>query len=170
MDERERRLRELCDRDEIHQVVLRLARGTDRRDAILIRSCYHEDSFDDHGAFQGTGAEFAEWVPRTLALFAATQHVIGAPRIELAGDVATSETYCTAHHVFPPSDPGGERDSIMGLRYFDRFERERGGPWLIRRRVCVWDYTYVVPVGEKWAFAAAYRLGRPDRGDPTYGD
>jgi hypothetical protein len=170
MDEREPRLREVCDRDEIQQVVLRLARGTDRRDASLIRSCYHDDSFDDHGAFQGTGAEFAAWATQVLATFAATQHVVGPSRVELAGDVARVETYCTAHHVFPPSDPGGERDSIMGLRYFDRFERARGGPWRIRRRVCVWDYTYVVPVGEKWPFGEAYRLGRTDRSDPTYAE
>jgi len=39
---------------------MRLARGTDRRDAALIRSCYHADAVDDHGAFRGGPAEFAE--------------------------------------------------------------------------------------------------------------
>jgi len=167
-DPRQRRIDEMLDRHDIHQVILRLARGTDRRDSALIRSCYHEDSFDDHGAFQGTGTEFAEWVPVTLAIFAATQHFIGSPRIELEGDAARSETYCIAHHVFPESDPEGARDSVMALRYVDRFEREPGGEWLIRKRVCVWDYTYIVPAGERWPWGEQYLLGQPNGADPSY--
>jgi ketosteroid isomerase-like protein len=123
MDPREQALDELLSRHEIEQVILRLARATDRRDAEAIRACYHADAFDDHGAFQGGPAEFAEWVPKVLAPFAATQHFLAPPRIELEGDLAHCETYCTAHHVTKPDDPGGERDSVMGLRYLDRFER-----------------------------------------------
>src|SRR5688572_30353784 len=187
MDPRERWLDELVSLREIEQVILGLARATDRRDAEAIRACYHADAFDDHGAFQGGPAEFAAWVPQVLAMFAATQHVLSPPRIELDGDVAHSETYCTAHHVTPPSDPGGERDSVMGLRYVDRFERRlmpetehgsaptplasgdglpgrqsrRPQAWRIARRTCVWDYTYIVPVTDKWPFGPGFRLGRP---------
>ncbi len=161
------RLDELCCRHEIEQVILQLARATDRRDPEAIRACYHADAFDDHGAFQGSPAEFADWVPKALAPFAATQHVLAPPRIEREGEVAYSETYCTAHHVFPPSDPGGERDSVMGLRYLDRFER-RGGVWRIARRTCVWDYTYIVPISDKWPLGEGFRLGRAGRDDPSY--
>ena len=160
-EERERRLAELWDRSEIEQVIQRLARATDGRDSAAICACYHPGATDDHGAFRGTAEEFAAWVPAALAPFAATQHFLSPSRIELAGDTARAETYCTAHHLFPPSDPGGERDSIMGLRYCDRFER-RGGPWRIRERVCVWDYTYIVPVREKWPFGPGWQLGRPE--------
>jgi hypothetical protein len=163
----DRRLDVLFSRHEIEQVILALARATDRRDVEAIRRCYHADGFDDHGAFQGSGAEFAEWVPEALALFAATQHVLAPPRIELDGDVAHVETYCTAHHVYPESDPGGERDSIMGLRYLDRFER-RGGVWRLAKRTCVWDYTYIVPVRDKWPLGPGFRPGRPSREDPSY--
>ena len=165
--ERERKLDALWSRHEIEQVILALGRATDRRDVAAIRGCYHADGFDDHGAFQGSGAEFAEWVPQALGLFAATQHVLSPPRIELDGDVAHVETYCTAHHVYPVDDADGERDSIMGLRYLDRFER-RGGVWRIARRSCVWDYTYVVPIRDKWPLAPGFRLGRPSREDPSY--
>ncbi|MDJ0850270.1 MAG: nuclear transport factor 2 family protein [Myxococcota bacterium] len=161
-------LAELVAKEEIRSVLMRLARGTDRRDPELIRSCYHPDGFDDHGAFQGSPAEFAEWVPKTLALFASTQHVLGNVSIELEGDVARSETYCTAHHVFPPEDPGGPRDAIMGLRYLDRFERRPGSPWLIARRVCAYDYTYIVPISESWPLDPPFIVGRPDRDDPSY--
>jgi len=161
------RLDAFTSRHEIEQVILALARATDRRDVEAIRRCYHADARDDHGAFQGSGAEFADWVPKALGLFAATQHVLSPPRIELDGDVAHAETYCTAHHLYPPSDPGGERDSIMGLRYLDRFER-RGGVWRIARRCCVWDYSYIVPITEKWPLGPGFRLGSPDRQDPSY--
>jgi hypothetical protein len=177
-------LDELLCRHEIEQVILRLARATDRRDPEAIRACYHADAFDDHGAFQGGPAEFAEWVPKVLAMFAATQHFLAPPRIELDGDVAHCETYCTAHHVTPPTDPGGERDSVMGLRYVDRFERRPARPpasggdppggqsrrpeWRIARRTCVWDYTYIVPAADKWPLGPEFRLGKPDRSDPSY--
>jgi hypothetical protein len=186
-------LDEIGSRHEIEQVILRLARATDRRDPEAIRACYHADAFDDHGAFQGGPAEFAEWVPKVLAMFAATQHVLSPPRIELDGEVAHCETYCTAHHVTPASDPAGERDSVMGLRYVDRFERRpvpeaagrldstppvsggslpavqsRRREWRIARRSCVWDYTYIVPAGDKWPLGPGFRLGRPDRSDPSY--
>jgi ketosteroid isomerase-like protein len=167
MDPAEARIAELWDRHEIEQVILRLARATDRRDAEAIRACYHPDATDDHGAFHGSAAEFAEWVPKTLAIFAATQHFLSPPRIEVEGDRARSETYCTAHHLFPSEDPGGARDSIMGLRYLDRFER-RGGVWRIARRTCVWDYTYIVAIRDRWPLGPAFRVGRPSREDPSY--
>ena len=160
-------LADLLFRHEIEQVILCLARATDRRDPEAIRACYHADAIDDHGAFQGGPAEFAEWVPKVLAPFAATQHFLSPPRIERVGDVAHCETYCTAHHVFAADAPGGERDSVMGLRYVDHFER-RGGVWRIARRTCVWDYTYVVPVTEKWPLGEGFRLGRPGPDDPSY--
>ena len=40
-------------REEIRDVVKRLARGTDRLDAEMMASCYHPDGFDDHNAFRG---------------------------------------------------------------------------------------------------------------------
>jgi len=166
MDRDDARLRELCDLREIERVILCLARATDRRDSEAILACYHEGAFDDHGAFRGSAADFAAWVPKTLAIFEATQHFLSPPRIELEGDVARCETYCTAHHLFPRDDPGGARDAIMGLRYVDRFER-RDGAWRIARRTCVWDYTYLVPAGERWPFGPEWKVGRPDRDDPS---
>jgi hypothetical protein len=186
-------LDDLLSRQQITDVIQRLARATDRRDSEAIRACYHADAFDDHGAFQGGPDAFAAWVPKVLALFASTQHFLAPPRIELDGDVAHCETYCTAHHVTPASDPAGERDSVMGLRYLDRFERRvdptpfgepptppasadglpigrsrRPQAWRIAKRTCVWDYTYIVPVTDKWPLGPGFRLGRPDRDDPSY--
>jgi hypothetical protein len=160
-------VRDLLAKDEIRGVLMRLARGTDRRDGALIRSCYHPDAIDDHGAFHGGPAEFADWVARALSIFESTMHVLGNIGIELVGDVAHVESYCTAHHVFPPHDPGGARDNVLGLRYVDRFEK-RGGRWLIAKRSCVYDYSLCVRAGEAWPLDPPFTRGRSDEKDPSY--
>ena len=166
-------LETLLAKDAIRDVLMDLARGTDRLDGELIRTCYHPDAHDDHNAFRGGPAEFADWVLANLPHFAATMHFVGNVRIEVSGDVAWSEAYCVAHHLFRPDDPDGERDLVLGLRYFDRFERraaQPGGPprWKIALRRCVFDWSYTVPIAEKWPFAEDFTVGRRDRTDPSY--
>lgn len=170
---------ELLAREEIADVIKRLARGTDRLDEELIASCYHPDGFDDHNAFRGNGAEFATWVITVLPHFSATMHFIGPPNIsvDLDAGVAQADTYCVAHHIQPgdgdgdgdgqDSSPGS--DMVLGLRYVDRFER-RDGTWLIAKRVCAFDWTYTVPIGQtnRYVFDADYTLGHRDRTDITY--
>jgi hypothetical protein len=166
-------LEELLAKEEIRGVLMDLARGTDRLDGELIRACYHPDAHDDHNAFRGGPAEFAEWVLANLPHFAATMHFLGNVRIEAAGESAWSEAYCIAHHLFRPDDPDGERDLVLGLRYFDRFERRAAQPgarprWKIALRRCVFDWSYVVPIAEKWPFAEDFTVGRRDHSDPSY--
>ena len=55
---------ELVARQEITDVVKRLARGTDRLDEAMMASCYHADGVDDHNSFRGSGTDFARWVSR----------------------------------------------------------------------------------------------------------
>ena len=45
----ETKLRQLIDKQEIYEVLCTYCRGVDRCDADLVRSAYHEDSYDDHG-------------------------------------------------------------------------------------------------------------------------
>jgi SnoaL-like domain len=154
---------EIIAREEIRDVVKRLARGTDRLDAEMMASCYHPDGFDDHNAFRGSGTEFAAWVCEVLPAFEATHHFIADPDIRLSGDVAQVDTYCIAHHV------GTDTDMVLGLRYVDRFEK-REGRWLIARRVCAFDWHYVIPFDPTrgFQFEADFTLGRRDRSDITY--
>ncbi len=160
-------LDDLLAKDAIRDVIMDLARGTDRLDAELIRSCYHPDALDDHNAFRGGPVEFADWVLANLPHFAATMHFVGNLRIEVRGDVAWSEAYCVAHHLFKPDDPGGERDLVLSLRYFDRFER-RSALWKIALRRCIFDWSYTVPIAEKWPFAEDFTVARRDRSDESY--
>ncbi len=162
-------LDDLLAKDAIHTVVQNLARGTDRLDRALIASCYHDDAFDDHGAFQGSGDAFADWVLEVLPHFAATTHFVGAPRIELAGDRADVETTCVAHHVSAPDEDGAVSDLVIGLRYADRFERRAVG-WRIARRTCVFDWTHTVQTAgdDRFPFTESYVLGRRYPEDASY--
>ena len=123
----EPRLREVLVKDEIREVLYRLARGTDRCDQMLIQNCYPHDAHDDHGGFQGGADNFAKWVIETLpTFFKATMHNLGNSDVRVEGNVAHCETYCTAHHVMHPDENGVTKDSVMGLRYVDRFELRNG--------------------------------------------
>jgi hypothetical protein len=163
------RVEELLHKEEIHDVIKRLARGTDRLDAEMMASCYHSDGFDDHNSFRGSGTEFAAWVLEALAGFAATMHFIASPAIRLEGVVAQVDTYCVAHHVSKPDGDRRQTDLILGLRYVDRFEH-RDGHWLIAKRVCAFDWTYTVEVDESrsFRFHEDFTVGHRDRSDITY--
>jgi hypothetical protein len=156
-------LEELLAREEITDVVKRLARGTDRLDEELIASCYHPGAIDDHNVFRGDGAAFARWVVETLPHFDATMHFVSPPLIELDMDRARADTYCVAHHLTATSD------MVLGLRYVDRFER-RSGAWRIAKRVCAFDWTYSIPIDpdRTWPFGEDFTVGARDRTDITY--
>ncbi|MCJ7436647.1 MAG: nuclear transport factor 2 family protein, partial [Acidimicrobiia bacterium] len=55
-------LQDLAAQQEIRDVLIRYTRGIDRMDADLVRSTYHPDAHDDHGAYQGGVDGFIEWV------------------------------------------------------------------------------------------------------------
>ena len=175
MDESNTRMEDILAKDEIRDIIMRLARGTDRRDKDLMRSCYHPDATDDHGAFRGNGDEFSDWVVETLQPMK-TQHFLGQIRIEVEGNIASAESYCEAHHVFEPLPdmmppegmPSGEVDWIMHLRYLDRFEKRVDGRWLIANRLCAWDFEYMVPASYKWDLGETFIRGRIDLQDPSY--
>ena len=61
------RLERLESRQVIHDVLMRYCRAVDRLDLELLRSCYHEDSWDDHGHYKGDGHAFAEFIVTSLA-------------------------------------------------------------------------------------------------------
>jgi hypothetical protein len=165
----DRRFEELLDREDIHDVIKRLARGTDRLDAEMMASCYHPDGFDDHNSFRGSGTEFAAWVLEALGKFQSTMHLIGAPAIRIEGDTAQTDTYCVAHHVSKPDENQQQSDIVLGLRYVDRFER-RDGTWLIAKRVCAFDWTYTLQLdaGRSFPFLEDFTVGHRDHSDIMY--
>jgi SnoaL-like domain len=119
-------------------VLIAYCRGVDRCDEVLVRSVYHEDSFDDHGYWRGSGPDFAPFVTRRLAAAnSATTHAITNVMIELDGDLAWAESQVMATLVRKDSKP--LRADVMGARYLDRFSR-REGVWRIDERTVVLDW------------------------------
>jgi hypothetical protein len=129
----------VSDRAEIYAVLVRYCRGIDRRDPEMVRSTYHPDAYDDHGSYKGDLDGFIEFVDKEVySRFRTTMHKLGQALIEIDGDGATGETYAVCHHVM--AENGKDvADSVMGIRYLDRFER-RAGEWRIARRELRWEW------------------------------
>jgi SnoaL-like domain len=162
--ELETRLRDLLDKQAIHEVMLRYCRGIDHRDDDLVRSTYHPDAFDDHGSFVGgiedlivaNRTERPGWVTRT------STHMIGNCLIELAGDEAYVETYFLVHK--PLTVDGVEHIRVRAGRYLDLFER-RNEEWRIKRRTVVDDFNRLDLAPEP---PEGHTPGRFSLDDPVY--
>lgn len=126
------RLKDMLDRHDIWQVMLRYSRGIDRFDRDMLRSCYHDDAVDDHGAFIGTPEAFIDWAMGYHGKNNTVHHHgISNHYCEIDGDTAHSETYYT----FMAGNRGRPPQLCMG-RYIDRLEK-RAGEWRIAGRMCV---------------------------------
>jgi len=133
-------LRRLLDRQAIQDCLHCYTRGVDRLDRELLLSAYHADAIDDHGAFVGQPAAFADWALAYHREYQkTTYHLILNHSCELDGDSAHSETYC----VYIGVNRSGTVD-VIGNRYIDRLER-RDGRWAIARRVCVVEWVSSLP-------------------------
>jgi hypothetical protein len=89
IEELERTVTRLADRQAISDVLMTYSRGIDRLDRELLLSVYHEDAIDDHGVFVGSPEEFVDWA---IAMHTAThlshQHCIFNFTCDLDVDVA----------------------------------------------------------------------------------
>lgn len=169
----EERLERLESRQAIHDVLMRYCRAVDRLDVALLRSCYHEGSWDDHGHYKGAGHEFAAFIVGSLAQRAHhTTHAVANVLIEMDAehrDLARAESYALAH--LRRTDPSGLEwlDGFSG-RYLDRFER-RNGTWRISERVVVHDWSVSTVLDPATAFPLpmdGFTQGRRDTEDTVY--
>ena len=161
----------LQDREAIREVLHRYCRATDRADVELLKSCYHPDAVDFHGAaFSGNAHEFAEHVlsSENLGALSDVRHYITNTMIDLQEDRAFVESsfLCTLALQLPS---GGAADAQSEGRYLDLFER-RSDQWRISRRVMfsqklVWSRQPEQPGGMP-AVSADFSHRYPD--DPVY--
>ncbi|MEO6092173.1 MAG: nuclear transport factor 2 family protein [Novosphingobium sp.] len=161
------KLAAIADRDEIHQVMLRYARGLDRLDNELARSCYWDDAIEDHGHFVGSPDAFIPWADGTTLMFLSTQHAILNHVCDLQGDQAFCETY----YQFTGIAAEGPHLGSVG-RYVDHFQK-RGGEWRIANRVTIVEGTYDLPRSSAPDPLTAYSDDQPcqaarDRTDVSY--
>ena len=158
---------EWLDRMALQDLVMRYCRGCDRRDFSLVRSLYHDDAIDDHGAmFRGSPDAFVAWLPEVTAHWSLTRHCISNSLFVIDGDKAEGEHYVEAWH----RTHGPEAKLFVALgRYLDRYER-RNGIWKFSYRSLVFDHGSIMPVDD----AAMVRMGqdapdgRADRDDPSF--
>lgn len=191
MDDRTlKRLEASADRDEIENLLGRYCRAIDRLDVELLRSVYHADGVDDHGAMRLNAHEFAQRIVDMLREACVhTMHTVTHSVIEIDGDRATAESYYLATHTiasgeaaiekwFGPSYAraqvaaglAGQRHEYLCCgRYLDELYR-REGVWRILRRKITNEWGVcrpeaMVSEGIPGAFTVA---GARDRSDPVY--
>ncbi len=135
----EARLRELLDRQDIWSVVLRYARGIDRMDRELVRSCYWDDAIDDHYAYLGTPDHFIDVTFEGCRRTSIVQHHgVSNHTCEIDGDDAHCETYYTfiGANIEPPH--------LLSMgRYIDHLQR-REGVWKYANRVTVIEKNFAL--------------------------
>jgi hypothetical protein len=139
----EAKLQWMIDRQEIYDCLVRFTRGVDRFDRELLISAFHEDATDDHGAFVGSPAEFADWDFIAHSRQRKTMHAMTNHFCEIDGDVAHAETYCT---YFGYNEDG--TIDVVGARYLDRLEKRKIG-WRIADRICTLEWNGALKSGDE---------------------
>lgn len=170
----------LMAKGEISSVLNLYAHAVDRRDWAAVRSCYHDDAYDDHGPYKGGPDGLVEWISTRHEAIEQSMHFLGNIVIELESDHAYAETYCLTFQRMradaePPAAfedaPPAEGDALptieLGCRYLDRFER-RDGTWRIARRIVAFEWMRTGVRDEKSAIGADWSVATRDDNDPWY--
>jgi hypothetical protein len=127
-------VQELWDRDRIGRLPLAYARGVDRRDWDLVRSCFADDAVVEGTRSSGPIAAYLAELRPSVERFPSTMHVMANQLIDVDGDRGSLETYAVAFH-WAGSSPGAAHPDnlVVGVRYHDDVARHGGG-WLITHR------------------------------------
>jgi 3-phenylpropionate/cinnamic acid dioxygenase small subunit len=128
-------LKEISDRIEIDDLLIRYTVAIDEKDWNLLDTVYTPDALIDYttsGGIKGEYPEVRAWLAKALAPFTMTQHLISNSVIELDGDTATGRTM-----VFNPMGTddgrGGLNMFYVGAWYEDKLVRTADG-WRIAER------------------------------------
>lgn len=142
-------LQRLLDRAAITDQVHAYARGVDRQDWELVRSTYHPDALDEHGAYSGNVDGFIDYLQSRHPDIDHSMHVVGQIVIEFASDtVALVETYIVNSQRLRPGylgtrapagleiGPEDALDTVAFGRLIDTFTC-RDGEWRVAHRKLV---------------------------------
>jgi hypothetical protein len=184
-------LQDLIAERDISKIITTYPRAIDRLDKELLISLYHTDATDNHGAFQGSAQEFADFVIDYLRdVYVCTMHHVTHSNVEIKGEIAVGESYYYAYHRmegglekitdFFGSEYAmrcqeasvGEHghEFICGGRYIDVFSR-RGGVWKIAKREITVEWKHFRPVTKGAAESRIEKVVAPwsrDRDDGIY--
>jgi hypothetical protein len=158
-------VRQLQDRQQILDVIVRESRGRDRHDVDLIASCYWPEGADEHGAVPIPALDYPEIANKGHAgAFAMNQHNLANHACEIDGDTAYCETYVIGTLL----SHDGLTCTMAAGRYMDQLER-RDGEWRI-----LWRRSTVeaaIQGDASWLHTApvkGFLKGTRDRGDLSY--
>ena len=130
-----------CFRD----LATRYAQAADRNRADLLDAIMADDVVIEGPGFVLNGRAEVRGFPAMLAQrFRGTRHLVHNQAIDVDGDRASGETYCTASHLLRES----AQVLVWHLRYQDVFRRV-DGDWCFARRTIVLDWTETKPVEVK---------------------
>lgn len=138
---------ELADRHAIRALIDAYAHHADRREAQQQAALFTENAITEiydgePGQHQPTaiihGRKDLLAGLAALKKYDVTQHVNGQNTVTLAGDKATGEAYCLAHHIWVEN--GKRMLMVMGIRYYDTYIRQ-AGRWLFAERKLIIDWT-----------------------------
>ena len=133
----------LEDRLALRELAERYARAVDRRDWELAATLFTEDCVLVGPGYELVGREKILAGLRLIDRYRATQHSVHNQLVEVSGDRASGETYCTAHHLYERE--GRPRKLSWGIRYQDRCVREAGA-WRYARRELLRDWAQDLPI------------------------
>lgn len=179
-----------ADRAEIENVLGLYCRAIDRADVELLKSVYHPDGVDDHGAICANAHEFADKIIAMLKeVCVYTMHSVTHTVIEVQGDKASSEAYYMAIHTVAAGEAaiekffgksyleaqraagslGQRHEYLCSGRYLDELHK-RDGAWKVFRRKMTNEWGVCRPersVSE--GIPAAFTMtGSRDSQDPVY--
>lgn len=127
-------VRELKDRDQVARLVRTYARGVDRRDWDLVRSCFAEDAVAEGSRKSAPIGPYLDDLIPGVEYYPTTMHFMGNQLVDVDGDVAQIETYAVAYH-WKGDHAGADHPEnlVVGVRYHDTLVR-RGDGWVITKR------------------------------------
>lgn len=162
---KEKRIQEMLDREDIHNVVMRYCRACDRIDTELLKTVFHKDARLEYGAFNGSATEFVPWVILHIQNdFKHGYHAICNEYITVDGEQAYGEIYAMINDCVV-DEKGQLAYSSKGGRYVDKYEK-RKGEWRISYRTFILDWVEYKQINEK--DDGVLNRGRRDGEDISY--
>ncbi len=136
---------EVADTLAVRALALAYAHHADRREPDSLAALFEPEGVlrmvgrnDEANAAVSRGHRQIASAVGGLRRFDTTYHLVANHLVDLAGDEATGEVYCVAHHVH--EEDGRRTDFVMFIRYRDRYRRhdER---WLFAERETYVEWT-----------------------------
>lgn len=166
---REEQINQMLDKQAITDLLYAYCNAADRHDNEKMRSLYHEDAVDDHGAFfKGAAMDFIDHLPDIQKNMQILHHNLTTINIALDGDYAEGEVYVLAFHQVMTEE--GAIDVLIGGRYLDKYEK-REGIWKFSYKAVLADWVKISEPSEvnlQHPFVQGSHIGTPGPKDPSY--